>query len=931
MRLCAARKQALGVYFRYPEITEISGFSLTRVRSLTLVFWPHCSPERFDARHLRLILQIGSFVLKVNEFEIETIWRTYPVPALVFCGEAEFMVREVSDAWLSMTGKKREDIAGKSLRALFADGESAVTFTTIRSSLQHVLLQKKSHKVPLLQYDNLFGPHHNGKFFVSAEQIPLQDDRGNVRFILHVVKDLSEADQRFVRDTLADETEAALALRVKTIMNGTRDAILLADDEGKYVQANRASLEMLGYSEEALLELKVKDIVVTMRSEEGSDLWSRFQEDGRQSGIIDLKKKDGSVITCQYNAWSNIVPGKHLSILTDITEKQKLDERIREKEQHFKAEQERFSDMFREAPVTMCILKGGDHIFEKTNALFQKLIQGKNVIGKSVREAFPELEGQGWFELLDYVYRTGETVSQGEKLFRFESEGAFKEAYLNFMYQPYKNHHGDTEGIFYFGVDITEQVLARKKVEESERRYRQIVETAQEGIWLIDAGHRTVFVNQKMGEILEFSTHEMTGRSMLEFIDPAEKGSIEDLLHHGFGAVACSLQIRFISKSGRVVWAFLKTARIVEKNGAYKGMLAMVTDITERRMAEEELNRLSLIARSTTNAIIIRNPAGEIEWVNEAFTSITGFSFAEIAGRTSHFLHGMETDQATVRLIGESIRRMEPFECEILKYRKSGMPFWVQVQGRPVFHEDGTPNYYFQMETDITERKQAYQQLSNTENQVRTFARQLNHMLEDERSRIAREIHDEFGQHLMGFKMSLSSLDRLSGLPAEAASVIRTLLSGVESTFQSMRNFATELRPGILDTLGLVPSIEWLAQGFEKRSGIPCLVSIHVGEQMFEKDVSTNYFRICQEALTNIMKHAQATRVGIHMVQDGEALMMEISDNGKGILSENLDNPFSLGLLGMRERARLIGGHLKIDSDPEHGTRIQLTGKVNGS
>jgi signal transduction histidine kinase len=281
--------------------------------------------------------------------------------------------------------------------------------------------------------------------------------------------------------------------------------------------------------------------------------------------------------------------------------------------------------------------------------------------------------------------------------------------------------------------------------------------------------------------------------------------------------------------------------------------------------------------------------------------------------------------------MNERLKRGEPFECELLKYKKSGTPFWVQIQGRPVFHDDGRLNYYFQMETDITERKHAYAQLMKTENQIRAFARQLNRILEDERSRIAREIHDEFGQQLMGLKMSLSSLDRMSGVPADAASVIRDLLGGVESTFQAMRHFATELRPGILDTLGLIPSIEWLAEGFEKRSGIPCIVHMNVTEQIFEKDVSTNYFRICQEALTNIMKHAQATRVSIGVDQDGETLTMEIYDNGKGILTENLENPFSLGLLGMRERARLIGGNLTIDSDPRQGTRIQLSANVYGS
>jgi len=430
-----------------------------------------------------------------------------------------------------------------------------------------------------------------------------------------------------------------------------------------------------------------------------------------------------------------------------------------------------------------------------------------------------------------------------------------------------------------------------------------------------------------MGEILGYETTEMPGKSILDFIDGIERDRIEKIIQPGGMGIGRSFEIRFISKTGNTVWSNLNTTPIVEEGSQDKGLLAMVTDITDRKKSDEELNKLSLIARSTTDAIIIANPSGNIEWVNEAFTRITGFTFQEAVGNTPSFLYGRDTDPRMGKYIDESIVQGNPLECEILKYRKSGVSFWVEIQGQPVFNKDRTLNYYFLMETDITERKRAYEQLYQAENQVRIFARQLNNMLEDERSRIAREIHDEFGQQLMGLKMSLSSLGKFNGLPVAATAVIRELLSGVENTFQSLRNFSTELRPGILDTLGLVPSIEWLARGFEKKSGIPCNVMIQVEQQIFEKDLSSNYFRICQEALTNIMKHADATEVKIEVIQDQEELSMEIADNGKGILSENLENPFSLGLLGMRERARLIGADLKISSDPGRGTRIQLSGK----
>ena len=599
-------------------------------------------------------------------------------------------------------------------------------------------------------------------------------------------------------------------------------------------------------------------------------------------------------------------------------------------ERQLQLEQRRFIDMFREAPVSMCILKGQDHIFKKTNALYDSLVGGRELLGRTVRECFPEVEDQGFIELLDSVYRTGQTYAAKEKKICLvnSQRKEMTEIYLNFMYQPFRDHLGQVEGIFFFGVDVTEQVLARKKVEESERRYRQIVETAQEGIWLVDKDLRTLFANQKMHEILGYSPEEMADKGMLECVDPSHVSSLETILQAPPDSLLFSFEISFVSKRGTLVWTALNITRILTETGDNNGLLAMVTDITSRKKAEEEMKKLSLIARSTTNAIIITDRDRKIQWVNDAFTRITEYSLGEVVGQTTSFLYGPQSNPERQRLIVERMGRQEPFVCQIIKYKKSGRPFWVEIQGRPVFDENGELNYYFNTETDITDRQKAYEKLVNAERQVRKFARQLNNMLEDERSKIAREIHDEFGQQLMGFKMSLSSLDKLEDLPSQARVIIGGLLEGVESTFHSLRNFSNDLRPGILDTLGLIPSIEWLVRGFEKRSRIACSLDMKVNKQKFPRDLSINFFRICQEALTNIVKHAEATAVSVEITEQGEELFMKISDNGKGMVSEKLENAFSLGLLGMHERARLIGGDLDIHSQLGNGTIIKVIAKI---
>lgn len=226
------------------------------------------------------------------------------------------------------------------------------------------------------------------------------------------------------------------------------------------------------------------------------------------------------------------------------------------------------------------------------------------------------------------------------------------------------------------------------------------------------------------------------------------------------------------------------------------------------------------------------------------------------------------------------------------------------------------------------QKKEVYEKLVKSEIQVRNFAKHLNHVLEDERASIAREIHDELGQQLAGIKMGLSSLKKtgIEGTSAEA--ILSGMIEDADNTIQSLRKIATQLRPGILDTLGLIPSIVWLGSEFEKKTGIKCKHTMQVNEQKFEKNVSTCFFRICQEALTNISKHAGASEVVIEVNQNEDELMLKISDNGKGIASEKLENPFSMGLLGMRERANIINAHLLIMSQKGLGTTIQLKNKL---
>ena len=223
------------------------------------------------------------------------------------------------------------------------------------------------------------------------------------------------------------------------------------------------------------------------------------------------------------------------------------------------------------------------------------------------------------------------------------------------------------------------------------------------------------------------------------------------------------------------------------------------------------------------------------------------------------------------------------------------------------------------------ERKRAEEKLRRSLEQLRALSVYLQYVREDERIRISRQVHDELGQSLTGLKMDLYWLT--SRLPKKFRTVhdkTKSMSAHIDATIQTVRRIATELRPGILDDLGLVAAIEWQAQEFQKRTGIECVVGSDLKDTILDQDLNTAFFRIFQETLTNIIRHAQATRVEVHLQQDESTLVLEVKDNGRGISEAELNDTRSIGVLGMRERAALLQGELQITGVPGQGTTVAV-------
>jgi len=359
-----------------------------------------------------------------------------------------------------------------------------------------------------------------------------------------------------------------------------------------------------------------------------------------------------------------------------------------------------------------------------------------------------------------------------------------------------------------------------------------------------------------------------------------------------------------------------------------RDVTARKRDITARQHAEDALrdssDRYQRLVELVPDAIWVERE-NRIAFVNRACMSLLGAeSDEQVLNRSPlDFIHPEFHAHFTQRrkrlALGPETNPL--MEKKIV--RVDGKVIDVEI-AEASFHDEGTVPILAVMR-DITERKRAEREVRESQDQLRELSASLQAVREEEKARIARELHDELGQALTGLKMDLAQI--VAMLEPQQAEIVRradTMRSLIESTVASVRRLATELRPLMLDDLGLIATMGWLANDFAKRTGIA--VDVRLPDSDFEAgpDLCTTLFRVLQESLTNVARHAHASHVRVSLTEDDGVVRLEVHDDGKGIDPAPQGRRKSFGLLGMRERASMLGGHVTINSNPGAGTSVLL-------
>jgi PAS domain S-box-containing protein len=348
----------------------------------------------------------------------------------------------------------------------------------------------------------------------------------------------------------------------------------------------------------------------------------------------------------------------------------------------------------------------------------------------------------------------------------------------------------------------------------------------------------------------------------------------------------------------------------------------------EQARQEEERRENETAFAAMAEGAVITDDRGSIRWVNDAFCAIYGYAREEVIGRNPRILKSGRHDAAFYGEFWRQLMQTGHWRGELWNRRKTGEVFPEEISIQALRGPNGEIRRFISIFSDITERKRNEEELQNqrrqleeSEARLRELAEFLQTVREEERTRIARELHDELGQALTALRIDLRWLSGKSGgLGEPAAERVAAALGVVEQSIVSLRRISEDLRPAMLDSLGLAAAVEHHLTKFSERTGVVGELRMNREEFELEDRVATTVFRVVQEALTNVARHAGASRVTVAIEETDDAIGLTVHDNGRGFAATNGRKTF--GLLGMRERIAMLGGHLEIDSQPGRGTRI---------
>jgi PAS domain S-box-containing protein len=520
---------------------------------------------------------------------------------------------------------------------------------------------------------------------------------------------------------------------------------------------------------------------------------------------------------------------------------------------------------------------------------------------------------------VEKAMETGESYQFELELIRPNGDTCYVNAFGGAKYDS----KGQVNGLFGTVQDITERKQAEEKLQKSELKYRNLIEQAPYIIFVVDAEGNLLFVNQAGQKMLGYSEDELLKMKSVDTY-PAGEMTIGNRRLKEMRALRAGEIMHFERlmrrKDGKLFPVEISIGALEDGNTH-----AIIRDITERKKAEKSLilekeNFRHSLDDSPLGVRIVTKEGNTI-YCNQTILNYYGYESLEELQKT------LLKDRYTPDSFAEAQKRkrqrkrgdFSATDYEISIVRKNGEIRHLKVFRKKVLWDD---LWQFQIiYDDITERKKADEEIRKSKKLLEDLHKHLNEILENERASISREIHDQIGQSLTALKLDLNWMHKYIIINPESVAKLEGMIELISNTIKDVQRISSDLRPGILDDLGLAAAVEWYCDEFEERTGIRCTLKL---KDSTYDDSRKNiiFFRILQEALTNVIRHANASSVNIILHQSKKGTTMTIQDNGIGMLPGKAESDKSLGLVGMRERVKQFNGKIVFSLKKGEGTKL---------
>jgi len=744
---------------------------------------------------------------------------------------------------------------------------------------------------------------------------PLRSVAGEIEGMVAIVEDVTNRVK-------AQQALRASEERLQSILRTSPIGIGLTKNR-EFVWTNEFFQKVLGYSASELEGQSVRMIYETEEefARVGEVLFAEIDAWGMGVMETQWRCKDGSVIDALLSAsYLNVDTGERGTQFAalDITDRKAAERALRESERAMSTLVSNLPGVVYRCRIdrdwTMEFISDGITAlsgYEPADLIENQRLSYNDLI-------HPDDRGRIWNE----VSRALESNEPFELEYRIVSkDGGVKQVWEQGC--PVLDANGKIETLEGYILDVTDRKRAEEELRATAEKLQGVLSSIPDGLDVVGPDHRITYQNEllraRFGDQVEKLCHE----AYMGVKVPCDGCPMEEALKTGKTARA-----EMTGVDGRDYE--LTSTPFTDVDGVVRA-IEVVRDITDRKRAEEALReseeKFRLLAENSRDLIYRYRlkPQRGFEYVSPAATALTGYTPEE------HYADpelGMKiVDPKDRHVLQMYFEQGGIFDQPIvLRWkRKDGSRLWAEQINWPVVDESGELVAIEGISRDITERKTAEDALIESRHLLRELTQSVMNAQEEERARIAREIHDELAQMLTALRIDLSGIARR--IPQEMDDLLtrtKVMDAHINLTVDVVRRISAELRPSVLDNLGLAAAVEWQVDEFRKRTGADTRLRVSPEGLELDEGRSVAVFRILQEALTNVARHADATRADISLTLSKGRLRLRVRDNGKGMATEKLDPTKALGIAGMRERARLWGGDVRIESAKNAGTAVVL-------